>query len=140
MQVTRNGFIKILITSVGAVIVGEGCGDSGGTGGAGGTGSTSTSGSTSTATGSTSTGMAAMCGATGTAIVPTHGHVLVIPMADLSSTADKTYDIQGTSPHTHSVTITAAQLAQLKAGMMVTGIMSGFDAANTHTHTITASC
>jgi hypothetical protein len=139
MHMTRSGFIRVLITSVGAVVVGEGCGDSsstGGTGGAGGTGTTSSS----TGTGSSSTGAGAMCGATGTAIVPTHGHALDIPMADLSSTTDKTYDIKGTSPHTHSVTLTAAQLGQLKAGMTVMGLMSTAGGVDNHTHTITAKC
>ena len=56
------------------------------------------------------------CAAT---ISDNHGHVLAIPAADLDSTTDKTYDIQGTAGHTHSVTFTAAQLAQLKAGTTV---------------------
>jgi hypothetical protein len=53
------------------------------------------------------------CAAT---IAANHGHVLTIAAADLSSLVDKTYDIQGSADHTHSVTFTAAQLAQLKAG------------------------
>ena len=52
-------------------------------------------------------------------IAGNHGHVLSIPAADLNSTFDKTYDILGTATHSHSVTFTAAQLAQLKAGMTV---------------------
>jgi hypothetical protein len=56
------------------------------------------------------------CAAT---ISDNHGHVLAIAAADLDSTADKTYDIQGTADHSHSVTFSAAQLAQLKAGAMV---------------------
>lgn len=57
------------------------------------------------------------CAAT---ISDNHGHVLTIAAADLDSTSDKTYDIQGTAGHTHSVTFSAAQLAQLKAGTTVT--------------------
>jgi hypothetical protein len=53
------------------------------------------------------------------AISDNHGHVLAIAAADLDSTTDKTYDIEGTAGHTHSVTFTAAQLAQLKAGTTV---------------------
>jgi hypothetical protein len=56
------------------------------------------------------------CAAT---ISDNHGHVLAIAAADLNSTSDITYDIQGSAGHTHSVTFTAAQLAQLKAGSTV---------------------
>jgi hypothetical protein len=56
------------------------------------------------------------CAAT---ISDNHGHVLAIAAADLDSSADKTYDIQGNADHSHNVTFTAAQLAQLKAGNTV---------------------
>ncbi|HET7528436.1 MAG TPA: hypothetical protein VFK10_21030, partial [Burkholderiaceae bacterium] len=46
-------------------------------------------------------------------------HALVIAKSDLDSTTAKTYDIQGSADHTHSVTFSAAQLAQLKQGMTV---------------------
>ena len=47
-------------------------------------------------------------------------HALVIPASDLDLTSAKTYDIQGAADHSHTVTFSAAQLAQLKAGTMVT--------------------
>jgi hypothetical protein len=74
------------------------------------------------------------CAAT---ISDNHGHVLAIAAADLDSTTDKTYDIQGTAGHTHSVTFTAAQLAQLKAGgtVSVTTTM-----ALAHDHRIGEHC
>jgi hypothetical protein len=53
------------------------------------------------------------CAAT---ISDNHGHTLAIAAADLDSISDITYDIQGSAGHTHNVTFTAAQLAQLKAG------------------------
>jgi hypothetical protein len=56
------------------------------------------------------------CAAT---ISDNHGHVLAIATADLDSTSDKTYDIQGNADHSHNVTFSAAQLAQLKAGSTV---------------------
>jgi hypothetical protein len=56
------------------------------------------------------------CGAT---ISDNHGHALSIPAADLDSTTEKIYDITGSAGHSHSVTFTAAQLAQLKAGAAV---------------------
>jgi hypothetical protein len=56
------------------------------------------------------------CAAT---ISDNHGHVLAIAAADLDSTSDKSYDIQGAASHSHTVTFSAAELAQLKAGNTV---------------------
>jgi hypothetical protein len=74
------------------------------------------------------------CAAT---ISDNHGHVLAITAADLTSTSDITYDIQGGANHTHSVTFTAAQLAQLKAGntVSVTSTMT-----ENHDHRISDRC
>ena len=74
------------------------------------------------------------CNAT---IAGNHGHALTIAAADLNSTVDITYDIHGTADHTHSVTFTAAQLAQLKAGTMVT-VTSTTTLA--HNHVIGEQC
>jgi hypothetical protein len=63
--------------------------------------------------------------------------VLAIPVADLSSTVDKTYDIQGSADHTHSVTFTAAQLAQLKAG---TAVIVTSSTTLAHSHAINELC
>jgi len=68
-----------------------------------------------------------------------HGHVLTIPVADLDSATAKTYDITGAAPHSHQVTFSAAQLAQLKAGMAVTVTSSAF-AGDGHTHDAAVSC
>jgi hypothetical protein len=57
--------------------------------------------------------------------------------ADLNSTVDIAYDIRGTADHTHSVTFTAAQLAQLKAGTMVTVTTT---TTLTHNHVIGELC
>ena len=46
-----------------------------------------------------------------------HGHELIIPMADLDSTASITYNIQGEADHNHQVTVTAADFANIKAKM-----------------------
>ncbi len=72
-----------------------------------------------------------------TLITGNHGHVLAIPTADLTSTVDKTYSIQGTAAHDHLIMLTVAQLGQLKAGTTVT-VTSTTGA--THTHDVTASC
>lgn len=81
--------------------------------------------------------VALSCGATGTAIAGNHGHTLTIPQADLDSTTNMTYDIRGQSNHPHSVTLTPAQLAQIKAGTEVT-VVSSEDSS--HTHAVTCNC
>lgn len=60
---------------------------------------------------------ASTCGAS---ISDNHGHVLAMPLTDLDSPTDKTYDIQGSAGHTHSVTFSVAELAMLKTGQVVT--------------------
>lgn len=74
------------------------------------------------------------CAAT---ISDNHGHTLAIPAADLDSTTEKIYDIQGSAGHTHSVTFSAAQLAQLKAGSTVSVTSS---AEPGHDHRIGERC
>ena len=82
------------------------------------------------------------CGASGTLIADNHGHELTIPTVDLSSTTSKVYSIVGTATHNHTVTLTAAQLAQLKAGQSVTVTSTTTDAPpfGPHSHVVTASC
>ena len=70
-------------------------------------------------------------------IAGNHGHVLTIAAADLNSAVDISYDIHGTADHTHSVTFTAGQLAQLKAGMMVQVTTTTTSA---HNHAISEGC
>ena len=67
-----------------------------------------------------------------------HGHALVIPAADLDSLADKTYSIQGTASHDHPFTLTAANLARLKAGQAIVVATTGV--ALDHTHDVSGSC
>lgn len=71
------------------------------------------------------------------AIVGNHGHVLEVSQADIDAAQDKTYDIQGGSAHTHSVTITAAQFTTLAGGgqVVVTSTNGG-----AHTHEVTIVC
>jgi len=68
-----------------------------------------------------------------------HGHVLTIPVADLDSTAPKTYDITGVAPHSHLVTFSPAQLAQLKAETAVTVTSTAFP-GDGHTHNVMVTC
>jgi len=66
-----------------------------------------------------------------------HGHVLTVLRSDLDSTTAVSYDIQGTADHTHTVTLTVAQLATLKTGASVTVVSTTTDF---HEHIITVSC
>lgn len=70
-------------------------------------------------------------------IADNHGHSLIIPLSDLDSTTAKTYDIHGSADHTHTVTLSATQLAQLKAGAMV-AVTSTETLA--HTHLVSITC
>ena len=75
------------------------------------------------------------CGAV--TITGNHGHSLVIPVADLDSMVDKTYNIQGAAVHNHVVTLALADLRALKAGTAVTVISSN---AAGHEHSISILC
>lgn len=77
------------------------------------------------------------CTSTGAAITGNHGHALSIPAADLDATTARTYSIQGTSTHDHTITLSAAQLASLKARQAVT-VTSSTDFA--HDHSVMITC
>jgi hypothetical protein len=66
-----------------------------------------------------------------------HGHELVVPLADVMAGVEATYDIQGTSMHPHSVTLTAEHFTMLQGGMQV---MVDSSNDNGHTHAVTVSC
>ena len=66
-----------------------------------------------------------------------HGHELTVAAADLDGTVAKVYDIKGTAGHTHSVTLSAGDLAALKGGTAVTVTSS---AEPGHSHVISVSC
>lgn len=121
MAITRKVFlVQLLLPAGGAGWVLAGCG--GGGGGNDGGGSPVPS--------------SGQCSAV---IAGNHGHVLVVPRADLDSTTDRSYDIQGSAVHTHMVTFTAAQLAMLKAGQSVAATSTPFS-GDGHTHMVTESC
>jgi len=130
-------------TSTGDTGTGDtGGGDTGGgdTGtGDTGTGDTGTgdTGSGDTGSGDTGTGDGgAMCESVNTEISANHMHEAVIPAADVNAGAEMTYDIQGSSPHAHSITLTAADMTTLQGGGMVTVTSVG----GGHTHDVTVSC
>jgi hypothetical protein len=77
------------------------------------------------------------CGAT--AISGNHGHSLTIPAADVDSMVSKTYSIAGTAGHDHTITLTPAQLAQIKLMNAVT-VTSTIGGSPSHTHDVTVNC
>lgn len=99
--------------------------------GGGGSGYSATPAPTGSSSGITS------CGASGSAIAGNHGHMLAIPLADLDSTTDKTYSIQGTANHDHQITLTVAQLQSLKAGQPVVVTST---TTLSHNHDVTNTC
>ena len=78
----------------------------------------------------------ACASATG-AIGSNHGHAITLSPADVAGTTDRTYAIKGSSPHPHTVVITAAQFAMLRATGTVT-VMSTVDAG--HAHSVIVTC
>ncbi|MEW5742665.1 MAG: hypothetical protein AB1938_27355, partial [Myxococcota bacterium] len=85
-------------------------------------------------------GSASTCttnGAHHTNISSNHGHALMVPAADFQATGDRTYNIQGTSGHPHTITLTEAQRATILGGGTVT-VTSSQDAG--HTHSVTVAC
>jgi len=73
----------------------------------------------------------------GATIDGNHGHVVTIPPADVAAGTERTYMIQGTSRHPHSITVSAAQFAMLAGGASVE-LSSTTNAG--HSHAITLVC
>ncbi len=82
---------------------------------------------------------AASCSMNGTsvAIGSNHGHTMTVSKAEVAAAVEKTYDIQGTSAHPHSVTVTAADFAKLANNMDVV-VMSTTNSM--HSHSVTVRC
>ena len=117
MDISRKRFVETLASGSALLLFGSCGGGSSSYGSGGGTGTSSCDG----------------------AIAANHGHVLPIVVADLDSTTPKTYDIMGSAPHSHSVTLSVAQLGQLKAGTSVTVTSTAFP-GDGHTHAVMVSC
>jgi hypothetical protein len=79
------------------------------------------------------------CVAAGTSatIGTNHGHTLTVSAADVAAGVEKTFQIQGSSGHPHTVTITAEQFAMLQQSQSIT-VTSSSDAG--HTHKVTVAC
>lgn len=65
-----------------------------------------------------------------------HGHTLSVSATDVTSGIEKIYDIQGSSAHSHQVTVTAAHFVTLASNqsVVITSTSAG------HTHSVTISC
>jgi hypothetical protein len=70
-------------------------------------------------------------------IANNHGHELTVSQADVAAGTLKMYSIRGTSAHDHTVTISPASFATLKAGQTLTLTSS---TASSHSHTVTVVC
>ena len=115
---TRKGFLGSALGGT-VLLVLQACGGGGSSGGGG------------------NGGGGGSCSADGAAITGNHGHSVTIPAADLDSATAKSYSIQGAATHDHSITLSPAQLASLKAGQSVT-VTSTTNLA--HDHAVTVTC
>lgn len=70
-------------------------------------------------------------------IASNHGHVFTVTQAEVDAGTERTYDIEGTGGHTHSVTITASQFATIASGGTVNTVSTS---GSSHTHDITVNC
>ena len=140
-ELGRQDFLRIGVGFLGAITLplGLGCpADDGNDEGADSAGTTSEGDDTTTAADGESTAAAGGCDTDPSATISAnHGHVITVPLADVTAGVDVTYDIMGTSAHTHSVTLTAADFASLLAGMSVSVTSTEGDA---HTHQVTLVC
>jgi hypothetical protein len=71
------------------------------------------------------------------AIGTNHGHSMSLSAADVMAGVDKTYDIQGSSAHSHTVDISAEEFAGMTAGTVLS-VTSSTDAG--HAHEVTITC
>lgn len=79
------------------------------------------------------------CLANGTqsSIGTNHGHTLQVSVADVQSGAEKQYSIQGSSGHSHNITVSSANFDSLKSNQQIQVTSSTGDS---HTHSVTISC
>ena len=81
----------------------------------------------------------ANCLANGTSasISANHGHSLTVSKDDVMQGTEKTYSIQGSSPHTHNVTLSASNFTSLQGNSSITVVSTSGDG---HTHNVMVSC
>ncbi|TDQ25564.1 hypothetical protein [Tenacibaculum caenipelagi] len=74
---------------------------------------------------------------TNSTISANHGHTLTVSKEDVQAGAQKSYSIQGSSSHNHTVTLTAANFSSLQSNNSITVGSTNDDG---HTHSVTVSC
>ncbi|AZJ35878.1 hypothetical protein D6T69_10230 [Tenacibaculum singaporense] len=74
---------------------------------------------------------------TNSAISANHGHSLSVSKEDVQAGVQKSYSIQGSSPHNHTVTLTAANFSSLQSNNSISVSSTNDDG---HTHSVTVSC
>jgi hypothetical protein len=117
-----------LVAATGAEALFSSCGSYSGTGGAYGN------------TSSPTTGGNCLSNGTSVAILVQHipNHTLTIPTGDLSSTNSITYTLADNGAgHTHTVTLTAQDFANLRSNQ---GIAETSTLVDGHTHSVTVDC
>lgn len=132
MQMSRKQFMTTLGTlwgSIGGLALVSACGDSAPYG--------EESGDGPEGNGNVGSGTASCSADATSSITANHGHALLVPADDVDAATEKTYDIAGASPHSHEITVTASDFAQLAAGNSVT-VMSTEGAS--HVHSVTLTC
>ena len=79
------------------------------------------------------------CLANGTesSISNNHGHNLIVSKTDVSNATQKTYDIDGSAGHSHSVTVTAGNFTTLQGNQQISVSSTTGDG---HSHSVTISC
>jgi hypothetical protein len=76
-------------------------------------------------------------GACTTQIASNHGHALTVSAADKMTGAAKEYDIKGSADHSHTVSLSAEDFADLASGTIL--IMNSSTDAG-HEHEVTITC
>ena len=134
-KIDRKEFLKsaLVLAGVGAGVASlAACGGDSGKGGTGGSGGGGTGGA--------SGGNACDTNEPVEAIATNHTsgpHALTVTAAEVAAGTTKTYSIQGTSGHDHTITITAAMFTMLKAG---TPVMTTSTSGGGHTHSVSVMC
>jgi hypothetical protein len=105
------------------------------------TGAGGAGGKATTATGAGGTGGTTANKACTTSIANNHPppgqHIVAVPFADVTAGVDKMYDIKGMADHSHTITLTAANFATLKAG---TQVIVTSTTTLAHMHDVTVVC
>jgi hypothetical protein len=79
----------------------------------------------------------AVCEVLGVSIANNHGHELLVSVADIVAGKPKTYDIAGSSGHSHEVTLTADDFAAIAGGK---DLRIASTPVSNHRHTVRVRC